>query len=486
MTDFRRALLLAALIFTAGVSALAQSDEEMAERDRLDQAASATGNTIFESEVAPLEDQPFSEERFSLFGLGDSRVSTKSARRSDEVFYVFATQLRVRTSPEVLPDLSNVAGLLSLNDEVRVIGDRYPSGLVEVQIVKSGAKLKPSEKYYVSVEHLSRRPQERRAMTPANRFFMVQNIATERLRVYERRCDDGSCRHQMVLEADMAAGEYKKKDPERMTASGFFHITKWIKFYQDNAKKYPSWYDPALPMPPGPGSGVLDWTSDDVKPKGASVRGAFGWFAAHVGPDPRWQWTHGTLGWGSDGNKYIRATRGFWANLFADPRSHGCSRTDNQTIAYLRSLLPVGSPLIKIYAKEAYADFSRAGYSGEKPVWNYILTKNGVRVDGGEEADRDVVLANRTPQSEWLEEGSYSVNQYPDARRFKGGGGRGARNGKNGNVYELNDEDMQGVFLVDAGLVVDYQVPPKIARAGYKDKLVPDFMVSVSKEFTMP
>src|SRR5690606_26428871 len=100
---------------------------------------------------------------------------------------------------------------------------------------------------------------------------------------YEKRCNDGACAHRMVLETDIAVGERTKKDPSKRTISGNFHLSKWIKFYQDQAGKYPSWYDPALPMPPKPGASVKAWTSSKVKPKGASVRGAFGWYTAFPG-----------------------------------------------------------------------------------------------------------------------------------------------------------------------------------------------------------
>jgi hypothetical protein len=206
-----------------------------------------------------------------------------------------------------------------------------------------------------------------------------------------------------------------------------------------------------------------------------SARGAFGWYTAMPGPNAYNQWTHGTLGWGKDGTKYIDATRSFWANVFTDPRSHGCTRTDNPSIAYIRTIVPVGTPLIKIYAKEGYLDKDRRGYPEQKKTWDYILTKNGVRVDG-QTADRQQVLATGTPPDQWLEEGIYQADVHPDAKPFKKNGN--AKSGKTGNVYELKESALQGVFLVDAGLLVNYRHPDALLRGGYADILLPPFVIS--------
>jgi hypothetical protein len=167
-----------------------------------------------------------------------------------------------------------------------------------------------------------------------------------------------------------------------------------------------------------------------------------------------------------------------------DPRSHGCSRTDNETIAFLRQLLPVRTPLIKIYAREAYIDESRAEYDKQKKEWNYILTKNGVRADG-ELSDRDEVLRRGTPKADWLEEGTYAFDAYPDAEKFKQGK-LGSKSGKNGNVYALKNKDMQGYFFVDAGLLQDYSHPQKIKRGGYPDKLIPEYLLISGKPIILP
>jgi hypothetical protein len=230
----------------------------------------------------------------------------------------------------------------------------------------------------------------------------------------------------------------------------------------------------------------MAWTSHSVLPKNstAKVRGAFGWYTALVGPNAHNQWTHGTLGWGVDKDKYIRATRGFWANLFTDPRSHGCTRTDNETIAYLRHLLPVGTPLIKVYAVENLAD-SNVSRSGDPSAdWKYILTKRGVRTSGGEDSDRDQVLAKAGPESDWLEQGTYSVHLSPTLKKFKSGS-FGAKSGKNGNVYGLDQKDMRGEFLIDQGLLSNYSHPVSLTIGGYGGDAMPGFVQSDKSQLSI-
>jgi len=313
---------------------------------------------------------------------------------------------------------------------------------------------------------------------------MIQNVATEILRVYKKGCDNGTCAHKLVLEADIAVGE-KTRNKKTETAVGYFHISSWNKFYQDGGSRYPSWYDPNYPRIPGPGSSALTWSKSKYLPRGVgSLRGAFGWYTAKVSPNSLYQWTHGTLGWGSDKKDFIEATKGFWANLFTDPRSHGCSRTDNESIAYIRQILPKGSAIIKVYAKEAYADPSRRSYSKVKINWPYILTKNGVRVDG-EKSARSEVLRNGTSPSRWIEEGVYKIDAHPDAEAFLSGS-QDAKSGTTGNVYGLNHNNMKGVFLIDEGRLVGYSHPSKIKRGGYKDQMLPPYAVSQSRRYTYP
>ena len=432
-----------------------------------------TGNEVFESEEAP--DAAELEETGSVF-FSDEDEGKR---------YVHATRLRVRSSAS-LAGISNVVGILNTNDEVVIMSEADENGMVLIAIVKSQAVIKEAAEYYTSSKYLSKQPQTRRVQSDNKyKYFMIQNIASEKMRIYEKRCNNGGCAHKMIFETGIAVGEDSKKNPGLRTIAGYYHFNRWVKFYQDGAGRYPSWYHPNYPMPPGPKKGVSAWTKKKVLPyAGAKVRGAFGWYTAFPGPNAAAQWTHGTLGWGADKDKYIKVTRGFWANVFADPRSHGCTRTDNESIAYVRSLLPAGTPLIKVYAKEAYADANLTEYTEESKNWNYILTKNGSREDG-ELADRERVLSNGTPKSQWLEEGTYVVDLMPSAKRFKGGKS-GAKNGKSANVYAMEESDMNGVFLVDAGLLVNYRHPSKIRVGGYKDQTLPGYVISQSQDYTLP
>ncbi|MFK8137122.1 MAG: L,D-transpeptidase [Bdellovibrionales bacterium] len=398
-----------------------------------------------------------------------------------ETYFIAANRLRVRSTPEIRDD--NKLGLLILNDQVRVIGDGV-GDFVQIEIIETNEDIKQAFTMYLSYKYLSK--EDRRGdRQKISEYFMIQNLATEKLRVYKRGCESGDCAHKLILETEIAVGE-KDKSQRTMSILGHFHITSWHKFYQDGAGAYPSWYDPKYPAVPRPGGDVFDWTNKKALPyKGASMRGAFGWFAAKVGPNAAYQWTHGTIGWGSDKDNYIQETRSGWANFWADPRSHGCTRTDNESIAYVRQLLPVGSTLIKVYAREAYGDESLSNYPKEKGSWDYILTKNGVRVDG-QKADRQSVLAAGTPRSRYLEEGTYSFDKTPTVEHFLTGK-RGSKSSQNGNVYGLEHFDMRGVFLIDEGRLVNYRHPKALKVGGYKDQLFPSFVqVKDKQDYTIP
>ncbi len=440
--------------------------------DSEDAPAPHTGNIVFENDKAPASEQPSEEKENGQI----QKTTVLRAAPDSTTYYVHINQLNVRSSPE--ENAVNIVGRLVLNDEVKIIDIVPNSVFVQIEISHSSEKIAAAEKYFVSREYLSDKKNVVKANEAVSRYFMIQNIATEKLRVYEKGCEQGSCPHKLVLEADMAAGE-KTSNRERMTSLGYFHIDNWIKFYQDGGEVYPSWYDPALPPPPGPHAGVLSWTSRSVLPKNstAKVRGAFGWYAAMVSPNSHNQWTHGTLGWGVDKDKYIRATRGFWANLFTDPRSHGCSRTDNETIAYVRHLLPAGTPFMKVYAIEELADSTLSRYPEKTKNWDYIMTKRGVRASNGEEADRAVILALNVPKADWLEEGTYTVHIMPTVKKFKSGSA-GAVASKNGNVYGLDQSEMRGQFLVDEGRLVNYAHPANLSVGGYGRDAMPAFAIA--------
>lgn len=394
---------------------------------------------------------------------------------SGMIAYVAPQRLNIRSEAKVTPD--NIVAVLDANDKVEIV-EINPVGenaFVGVKVIESKAKVDRSVVYYTSANHLNGKPQAVQApAVQANKYFIVTNIASEKVRVY-RTCEKNEgCVNKMIFEQDVVNGE---DDDGTRTDVGAYRITSWDKFYEVPGV-YPAWYRPGYPQLPSPRSGMSDWVSSRVMPGGkGDFRGAFGWYTAKVGPNPRAQWMHGTAGWGSDKKKFIlfkETFRGAILNLFVSIRSHGCTRIDNESIAYLRSLLPVGTPYIKIYAKEAYRDKTRATYSKQPASWSYILTTLGYgKTDNHQVADRDTVLKQATPQSQWLDQGSLEIDQYPDAVPF------GSRDvAKGGDLYKIGGRSFRGAFLVDEGTVVNYEHPKQMSVGGYPDQRLPNVMMA--------
>jgi len=384
-----------------------------------------------------------------------------------ENYFISASALNVRSS-ESLDSSANILGKIYQNHEVKTVslGENESDQMVEIDV--NSSSLTDSEKYYVSYKFLNSSKSEAKSV----KIYAIQNIATERIRVYKRICIDGSCPNKMIAEFPMVAGEDKDG---RRTYLGSYKITSWRKFYEDGSQTYPSWYKSSYPMPPGPTAGFGKWRKKKFLPSGeGSLRGAFGWYTAHIGPNADGQWTHGTIGWGESSKKFIKMTRGFWANLFANPRSHGCSRVNNQAIAYLRHLLPTGTPIIKIYAKEDIQDKTLSNYSVLSKQWDYALTTHRSLT-----ADAETINLNGTKGSEILERGTYTVDMKPDVVMFEKSISKAkAKKGKGGNVYVIEDNQFQGVFHIDTGVVSNYSHPKnkKLEVWGYKDTLIPSFM----------
>lgn len=472
----KTSMLFGFLLFLLSTFSLAQYSTDFDGNELVDESIAAP-------HTGDLEEESSFGNAFPLNSFGNIN-SLKSNLNFDisKTYYVKPARLRVRSGPNLD---SEILGVLARNTEVKLVTGELIGEFIEIEISAEDTGITTSEKYYTAYNYLSLETVEVEEPSFISKHFMIQNIATEKLRVYRRDCTEGVCKNILILETDMAVGE---DVAETRTALGHYKVRSWHKFYQDGKGIYPSWYDPNFPPTPPAGSGVLKWTKNKYLPDNypqASVRGAFGWYTLKVGPNSYSQWTHGTLGWGSDKKKYIRAAKGFWANLFTDPRSHGCSRTDNESIAYIRELIPVGSKLIKVYAKEAYGDPHLSSYSEHPSYWNYILTKNGVRIDG-QRADREHVLSSGTSSSQFIEEGTYEIDSYPEAFAFYSGSS-GARKGTNGNVYAFDHEDMQGVFLVDKGQLVNYRHPSSLKVGGYKDQLFPpEVIASKDTPYTMP
>lgn len=399
--------------------------------------------------------------------------------------YWVSTGVRIRSSDEVA---RNSLGIVNRNDRVRVINvGPFNGDYVQVEVTQTRSNIVESDRYFMSFKYLEKEKVDYKEFK--GDLFVIQNIATERLRVYKRVCADNSCPHKMILETELAVGE--DKDNTVRTFPGSFRITKWFKFYQDAAKHYPRWFmkvkneDGFLEdfMPPAAGKSFRQWMRKKYMPENdegkryGDIRGAFGWFTAHVGPNSNSQWTHGTVGWGSDKKKYIHYTKKKWANILVNPRSSGCSRTDNESIAYLREILPVGTPIIKIYAKEALLDPTLKGYSPINSAWDYNLT-----TVPNQKAGAGTVLAEGiTEGNKSLETGTYELDEYPSVIEYQAGedlGRNEAATGNSGNVYRVESEKMRGIYYIDAGFVSGYTMPnhESLNRGGFDDEEVGPWM----------
>lgn len=432
---------------------------------------------------------------------------TKAFGQVGDQVYVTANGLRVRSTPQ---DAGKVMGLLNLNDIVRIVSDVQNEKFVEIEIVKSNVKLLDADKYYVVAEYLSERPQDYKEFK--GKYFVVVNIASETLRLYERKCMDNSCPNKMVMETEVVVGEDKDHPIDEKgkgrSILGSYRVTGWAKFYEDSEGHYPAWYKDGYPMPPAIGDNDWrDWFKNKYMPAGVdgekdgAMRGAFGWYAAFVAPNPYGQWTHGTLGWGEDKDKYIKKTKKFMINVVSNPRSSGCTRNNNEAIAFLRQIVETGAPMIKIYAKEALMDPSLRNYTQPAPKWNYIMTKtSGLRAERAEVlktlglTDADVnqywktvrgggtmIIDPKSKLNQILEVGTYDVDNQPSVIPFterKKILGKWRATGRNGNVYGLKNEEMSsGVFYVDSGFLNGYHHPRAVVEvSGFMDEETPPWM----------
>ncbi len=436
--------------------------------------------------------------------LGNAPVVTKDAN----VFYVALNGLRVRATPE---DTGKTMGLLSLNERVRVINNETGNPkYVQIEIIKTVNKIQPSEKYFIAREYLSEKIVDYKEFT--GKYFSVLNVATETLRIYERQCADNSCPHKMIMETEVVVGEDRDhpaaEKGKGRSVLGSYRLTGWAKFYQDAEGHYPAWYRDGYPALPTIGENDWqDWFKKKYMPADAegkihgSMRGAFGWYAGFVAPNPYGQWTHGTVGWGEDKDKYIKKTKKLITNVVSNPRSSGCTRNNNEAIAFIRQILDTGAPMIKIYAKEALLDPSLVDYRVESQEWQYILTKTaGEKSDrlevlkslgvSGQEADMfwsakraggELILDPKSPLNKILEVGTYSIDTQPTVIEYTPGEKLNKLEravGRKGNVYGVKSKDMSnGTFYIDAGFLAGYDHPKAILEVGgFEDEITPSWM----------
>lgn len=407
----------------------------------------------------------------TLESEGEYGALTHSQTVRGETVYVASEQLRLRKTPEVTE--ANLAGILVMNDALKImnsnrIGD---DEFIAVRVLSGSADLH-DKTVYASAKYLNPKRTGVRLSpstgstesTPSH--FVITNVATEMIRVYRRCVAPEACRNKMLMQFHGTVGN---DSGGRRSDVGVYKVTSWTKFYELPGE-YPGWYRPGYPALPPPGS-RSGWLSSKAKPSGFSgPRGAFGWYTAFVGPNNDGQWMHGTTGWGADKSKMVRFQDSFWggvADVFAKLGSHGCTRMSNEAIAYMRSNLPVGAAYIKIYARERVKDSSLIGYSRDLGHFPYIITTLGAGKSNSlhDLASRASVLAAGTPQSEWLEQGTFDYDQTPQAM--------------GGDHYGVNA--FYGALNVDDGtLTSDYRHPnsSKLNVGGYpgRESALPMFV----------
>lgn len=445
------------------------------------------------------------------FSKGDTpnedRTPLGTIFNDQTIYYISSNNVKVKSTPD---DDGKTLGTLSLNDKVKLINPSVISAknFIEVSIEFTYDPISKSEKYFINIENLSPTLVDYKEFT--GKYFVVVNIATETLRMYERICEEKVCHNKMIFETEVVVGEDvnhpKDQSGKGRSILGSYRVIGWSKFYQDSAGHYPAWYRKGYPETPGPDAKWNAWFSrkimplnDDGKVHGV-MRGAFGWFTAFTEPEPFGQWTHGTIGWGSDKDKYIKKVKTPLINVVSDPRSSGCTRNNNEAIAFIREMIDIGAPIIKIYAKEKIFDSELSNYPNETAEWNYVMTKNKSHVVDREDvlnllgvsshdldvfweakkAGGELILDPESPLNQVLEAGSYVYDAHPDAITYSPGENLGKferKLGRKGNVYGVKDKNMHGIFYIDTGLLDDYNHPDEILEtSGFEDEVTPPWM----------
>ncbi len=405
--------------------------------------------------------------------IAERQVVTPSPLRIGDRGFVSSDRL----SAPAKNQSKKTAPALERNDEIEIT-DPHPEnaeGQFEGLVITSKVPNVKGTKRFFPKAYVSQKP-----VVPTNeenardKYFVIQNIATEKLRVY-RTCfsksASGDCVHKMVFETDMAAG----KDTNRgRSLLGSYRISEWFKFYEDEDHFYPSFAAENYPDLPKVGEALSAWLSKSRLPKGKGlIRGAFGWYTAKISPNADDQWTHGTLGWGVDGGKFLDAAKDP-SNAAVFTRSLGCTRIENQAIALMREILPVGTRMFKVYAKEGYAEAARATYKADAKVqWAWVLTQDGTLSTTAKSGAKHNLVPK---EADVLDRGTYSLNQIPEAVPFLAG--ISSKNEQNGNLYNIAESSLKGVLLVDEGRLAGYEHPAELTVGGFEDHKLPSLVVS--------
>lgn len=319
----------------------------------------------------------------------------------------------------------------------------------------------------------------------ASPIFIVQNIATEKLRVYKRCTESVLCAHELIFETDMIVGQRtaRQKDPKVFaTRLGHYKIAKWTKFFEDKNGKFPAWLKNDYPAVPK-GSSMDAWWN-------ARYAGAYGWFTAQLGPNADAQVLHGTYGWAIDGDSFLKHFRKAFVSFIDDPMTEGATRVENQAIAYIRHIADVGTDVLRVYALEGYADQTLArydSYKNQKSFWDWVLTSKDAQKDSVS-ADRNVQLKQTYSYSDLLEEGRFEVDRYPTGLPYSATFfGLGAGSGRTGNTYQIKRKQFKGVFLIDEGRFVNYEHPQaaQLTVGGYPRQVLPAYALTQNSSYVL-
>ncbi|MFP5519066.1 MAG: L,D-transpeptidase [Bdellovibrionia bacterium] len=439
-----------------------------------------------------------------------AQVAGKEHLKVGKQYYITGNNLNVRSSTQTASS-DNILGRLTAGDTVEIV-DLLTAAtpLVQVKIIKANTFKTPAgvSALFVSKDFLN----DVAALNAPGKYFVIQNVASEITRVYERCTTSPGCPHKLVLETEMVVGrpeEGTRDDRYAFTTLlGHSKISEWIKLYQDSAGHYPHWYKQGQSLSTIPAKAPRNskgepepsfgwgrkWITKDSNNKD-TIYGAFGWYAAKVHPGGsdggmNYQWIHGTIGWASDKQASIELTRTTLLNLLSNPGSSGCTRLSNGQVSYLRHLLPVGTDIYRVYAREATREKSclrknfwgncvqektLAGYEGQNKSkdWEYIMLTDGAQRSNGLTADADSIRKlglNIIPGKNLIESGSVEIDQYPNAMALNYT--YPPETGKTGDRYMIdeptgrNGTKFRGVFLVDEGRFIDYAHPSREATGG--------------------
>ncbi|MBL7544756.1 MAG: hypothetical protein JNL11_13145 [Bdellovibrionaceae bacterium] len=404
---------------------------------------------------------------------------------------------------EIILSVVLVFGLSSFAQTISVDGiEKEPSSKPKAPAARSSAVSAPGAKASnLKTKTNASKPQPTPAQNKnfwnqetASPIFIVQNIATEKTRVYKRCQQTTLCAHELLFETDSIVGQKtdKQLDPKvYMTRLGHFKIAKWTKFFEDKNRKFPAWYKSDYSVVPK-GTSAKEWLGPKYLPQAEvnAYRGAYGWLTAQLGPNADEQVIHGTYGWASDQGNFLTYFRNPLVSFIDDPMSQGATRVENQAVAYIRHLADLGTDVLRVYALEAYADPLLAryeAYKNQNSVWEWVLTIKDAQKDSVS-LDKNVQVKRNFVYSDVLDEGRFEVDRYPTGLGYSATlFGLGAGAGTTGNTYQISRKHFKGVFLVDEGRFVDYEHPQVggLSVGGYSKPVLPAYALSKNSSFIL-